>query len=326
MRSARLIFALIACAASHVPTAAWADAAKEAAAHLERAEKLKEEGDWAAACPLYEKAYELARLPGALVRMAECAERAGEYDLALDRYAAAEELVREFPRSVKEISAKREALAAKLGVARITTAAPSPDGTQVKVGARVVPIARPIHVLIEVEHEACAEAPGYARSCRRFRVERGAPGGAGVTEVALAPMERGPRQAVPPGPVDAQPPPPPPPDGGRGPLFWGGVASVTIGGVGAVAAAATGAMILDLQAVADEGCADSERRTGCDRESLDAAELGGTLNVVNVVAWGVAIAGLGAGIPMMVVGGGDSGGAAWRLRPFHAGLSIETEL
>jgi hypothetical protein len=101
------------------------------------------------------------------------------------------------------------------------------------------------------------------------------------------------------------------------------VATITVGGVAVLGIAITGGVVLHLQGKADDGCQNPEARTGCSGESLDAAELGKTMNIVNAVFWGVGIAGLGAGIPMMIVGDGDGGTAAVRVRTFHAGLAIE---
>ncbi len=293
---------------------AHADAAAEAAALLEQAEAKKEKGDWAAACPLYQRAYDKGRQPGALLRLAECAERQGDYALALERYEKVGKMVQDYPQSLAEVTAKQRAVEAKVGRAVLRLAPEAPPGTRLTLDGKPEQHDKVVIVVAASEHEACAEADGRQKLCRRFRAPAGQ-----TTEVGpLAPAAAAPVRA----PDDVATPPPPE---GRGALFWAGVASTTVGGVGVIGIAVTGGLSLHLQAKADDGCADRARRTGCNQESLDAAELGKTMNIVNAISWGVGIAGLGAGIPMMIVGDGDSsGGAVVRLRTFHAGLAIES--
>lgn len=88
-----------------------------------------------------------------------------------------------------------------------------------------------------------------------------------------------------------------------------GVSVLGVGVGGIVGAAVTGALILDAQATAESaGCVSVEEPDSgfsCPASAVDgrdAVETGASLVPVNYVMWGIAIAGVGAGIPLIIAG------------------------
>ncbi len=78
-----------------------------------------------------------------------------------------------------------------------------------------------------------------------------------------------------------------------------GLALLGVGGLGLVTAGITGGLVVSANAEVEKFCG-GERCTT--KDSYDAAQTGKTLLVVNTVAWGVGIAGAGAGALLLFLG------------------------
>jgi len=111
----------------------------------------------------------------------------------------------------------------------------------------------------------------------------------------------------------------PRPDEPSDALWIGGWIAFSVGAGGVVGAAITGGLILQARDEALESCSNQEERTGC--TNLEAAERGRDLFVPNALMWGVAIAGVGAAIPMLVVGDNQRKVQA-RVEPRVGGASV----
>jgi hypothetical protein len=86
-------------------------------------------------------------------------------------------------------------------------------------------------------------------------------------------------------------------------------AGLVIGGVGVaslIAAAVTGGLVLGERSTIDGEC-DEGART-CSQAGLDAIDSQDTLAVVNTVALGVGLVGVGVGLTLFLVGGEDDAG------------------
>jgi hypothetical protein len=105
--------------------------------------------------------------------------------------------------------------------------------------------------------------------------------------------------------------------GSRG-MVYGGVASLSIGGLGAIGFVVTGALSLSKDAELDEHC--NEDRTDCMKlgdvgAAQDIADAGQALNIANIVTLVVGVVGVGVGVPLVIVGASRSRRATTLVAP-----------
>lgn len=99
--------------------------ADEASDLFERGRTQKEAGDLAAACKSFEKSYELERAAGTALNLAECEERAGNWEYALELYEGAALVFAQSDRAESAVFARKRA--AKLREAHAPKPLETPD-------------------------------------------------------------------------------------------------------------------------------------------------------------------------------------------------------
>ncbi len=260
--------------------------AQEVGDLLGEADALWGRDDFAAACLLYARAHQ--RDPthrGALNRHAECKEKEGELLVALS--LTRELLGRELgPQSRQTVEEREKRLLARL--ARIVVDAPGSLGCRVRDERTTDTVVLPGLVQVCCSFEAgeqCREVSAEAGKSQRVELRS-----TNATRDEVRTPPRIPRAQEEPAGVD---------DG----LLYGGIASTAIGAAGLVVAAVTGGLVLEQQAIFDEGC-----ETGrCSQDALDAAD---TLNALNLTGFIVGGVGLAVGIPLIAVGSSQGSSSA----------------
>jgi len=271
----------------------------------------------AEACPKLAESHRLDPGTGVLLYLGDCYA-------AIDKTASAWAAYQEaLPRAKSEGNAVRQQ-AAEAGIAAMTPrllkvqvevpAASRVEGLQVRRdGVELQPAAWGSAIPLDPgEHVVAASAPGKQPFRAVVTLTEGTSPPVTTVTVALvdtagAAEPAPPVAPPPPAAVPVAPGPEPPGDEGDG-LTGMQTTGLILGGVGVAAvvvAAITGVMVLGERSTIDDEC-DETART-CSQAGLDAIDSQDTLGVVNTVAWGVGIAGLGAGLVLFLVGGDDEG-------------------
>jgi hypothetical protein len=286
----------------------WAEAQPRDPAAAEtlfqEARALAKDGHYAEACPKFAESHRLDPGTGVLLFLGDCYLQIGKTASAWAAYQEA------LPRAKSEGKAARVE-AAERGIAAVTP-------RLVKLTVVVPPTSRVDGLEIRRDGVVMSEAswgtavpvdPG------KHRVEARAPGREPFSvEITIEDGGASPSVQVPTLPPSSSPPPPQPPraiappPASRGTPPEEGMSSVRIAGfaVGAVGVAAvvvaavTGGVVLAKRKVIDEHCNEDKR---CDDDGLEAASSAKTIAIVNTVAWGAGIAGVGVGLVLVLAGG-----------------------
>lgn len=297
LRAALGALALAICALAICAPAAAAEPAGDARKEAERlfleARAALEQGRRDEACAAFRRSLELAEVANTVFNVARCDEQDGRLLPALRGWERGLALVP--PNDERAAAARARAVELEQRIPRLTVTLP-PDAPP---GARVLLDGAPLDAsalgaptpLPVGDHTVVAEAPG--REPRKLPVTL-AEGDRQSVLISFGPEQRA---GAPP------PPPPPPPDAGNTRRTLGFV----LGGVGLAglaAAGVTGGLLLARDAEIKDLCPEPGR---CSQGGLDTIDGSKPLLVVNAIAWGVGIAGLGAGAALLITsGGGDA--------------------
>jgi hypothetical protein len=245
-----------------------------------RAETLFNEGraavlanDYATACPKFEESLKLARRAGTLFNLAQCEEHEGRLVTAVLYYK--EGIVVLEPGDPRLAPSKKQLadIAPRVPHLTIKVASSLPTGGRVTLDGREVEALDVEFATNPGKHEIKVLAPKYADGSMQIEIAEAAH----ETVTVKAGLRL---------------PDPPPPTNVLNPKRIAAIAAFGVGGLGFVTAAITGGLVVSTNASVQKGCPNLVCTTAT---GYEASRLGSTLLVVNTVAWGVGIAGAGAG-------------------------------
>lgn len=278
-----------------VPEVSPADEAEE---RREQAQKLfvkgneaLDKGDVVSGCTLMRESLEMFAVPNSLFKVAQCNEGEGKLLAAREHWDRGLSLLDATDKRVPFVKQSLEAVTARLPRLRIIVPVNQP-AAEVSLNGNVLAADR-LNALIEVD-------PGkqvVVVKCEGYEDNR--------VEVVLKEKERtevtaviGSKRSGGVGPVptaSSTAPPPPPPASG---LRVGGFVALGVGVAGAIGAGVTGGLIVSHDGDVRNEC---RARTCSDKTSEDAKKSVTSLLPVNAAMWGVGIAGVGAGVVLLVL-------------------------
>jgi hypothetical protein len=255
-------------------------------------------GRYAEACPKFAESLRLDPALGTLLNLAECEEHDGKVASAWEHWRQGLDRLPAGDPRIAMAQQHFSALEPRLPRLTLQLAAGAPDDTRVlrdgvELGRATFGIALPVdpgdHVLtiLAANHEA-ATKPVHLDAAQSLTVQV-EPGALGATP--------------PPAPMEAVPPPPSVTPSAHESSNGLRTAGWVVGGVGIasfVGAAVTGILIVGDKSTANTDCTPEP----CTHPGVSAVDGGKTLLAVNAVTWALGIAGVGAGVTMILVGGG----------------------
>lgn len=272
---------------------------------------LYEEGRYAEALELFERAEELHHAPTLVLYIARSHDKLGRLMAALGFYRKllAEELPENAPDQFEKARAAAHAevdlLIPRIPTVKVLVSAPAGTTAGVTIDGREIPRARWARIELDPgDHTFEAKALGMRTATENVLVPEGA-----RAEVTLALT-----------PVPAEPPPPPRPVAEPLPLFpaWIGLGA---GGAALVVGAVTGGLHLAEARDLESRCRPDNRCPAADREAADDAQRLATISTVTFIVGGVLSAASAAYAIAVVVSDDDTvafgvtpAGAALRLR------------
>jgi hypothetical protein len=270
--------------------------------------QLADSGDCKGAIEKLSRAESLYHAPSILGRLGECQVMVGQIVLGTENLnrVAREELAPTAPKAFRDAKERAKTVlnTALPKIARLTVKVDPADAKpQVTVAGAPIPAA-----LIGVErptdpgtHEVVISAPGYLEQHKSVTLAEG-----GSQELAIV-LEKDPNAAAAAAPPPPPPPvvvaPPPAPAADTAPKRNNTLAYVAlgVGGAGLVVGGITGFLALgkkgDLEGCKEERCPTSQKDT------LDSAK---TMATVSTVGFAVGFVGVGAGVVLLLTGGGAS--------------------
>ncbi len=283
--SLRRILAIAAVLAAMSPRAASAQSAADA----DRAEKLFTEasalaaaGKYAEACPMLEESQHLDGGLGTQYNLALCFEKLGKLGSAWRNYRGVARLAHQTGKTGREEVALQKMEQLRRQVPHLAITARDPDVTLKVDGDRVDRDAWGFYAVDPGEHVVEATAPAKQPWKLRLTVEGARSGGEGTeTTLVVPPLQAaaGETRVV---TVTKET---------TNPRRTLGLVIGSVGIVGLGAGLVTGIALLNDKSIADDRC-----RPVCgDPSARDAVATGKTLIPINVIAWGVGIAGVAAG-------------------------------
>jgi hypothetical protein len=275
--------------------------------------KMADAGDCKGAIEKLSRAESLYHAPSILGRLGECQVNVGQIVLGTENLnrVVREQLAPNAPKAFRDAQERAKGVlnAALPKIARLTVKVePADAAPQVTVSGTPIPPA-----LIGVErptdpgaHEVVVSAPGYLAQKSVVTLPEG-----GMQEISLK-LEKDPSVAMattpPPAPAEpvvAEPPPAPPVDAPAKKSNTLAYVALGVGGAGLVVGGITGFLALgkknDLTDCVAERCPSSQRDT------LDSAR---TMATVSTVGFAVGLAGVGAGVILLLAGNNNSDSAA----------------
>jgi hypothetical protein len=281
--------ALVSCLTATVPASAQDAAASRAEQLFVDGRDARDRGDHATACSKFGESLALVKRASTLVNLAICAEKLGKLTAAM---AYANEALAMLPATDERVATAKEVLErATQRVATVTLALPggapadvrvTVDGTAIAASALASPV-----TLDPGEHELLVSAAGRADAKQKVTLAEGQ-----RMDVALAVGAPTPRAA----PVPSDQPPSRRIAGDEFPRRTIGWVIGGVGVAGLVGAGVTGGILLANDATISDNC----KNAVCNQDGLDAVESSDTLFIVNYVAWGVGIVGVGAGLVLVL--------------------------
>lgn len=279
--------------------------ADEAEERREQAQKLfvkgneaLDKGDVVSGCALMRESLERFAVPNSLFKVAQCNEGEGKLLAAREHWERGLSLLDAPDKRVPFVKQSLEAVTARIPRLRIIVPVNQP-AAEVSLNGTTLAADR-LNALIEVD-------PG-----KQVVVVKREGHEDNRVEVVLKEKERtevtaalGPKRSGGVGPVPtvsntAPPPPPPPPASG---LRVGGFVALGVGVAGAIGAGVTGGLIVSHDGDVLDEC---RTRTCSDKTSEDAKNSVRSLLPVNAAMWGVGIAGVGAGVVLLVLASKNS--------------------
>jgi hypothetical protein len=261
------------------------------------AKALLDAGKVAEACAKLAESHRLDPKPGTILNLASCHEKQGKTASAWAAYSEAAAMAARAGQAEREDYARQQAAAMEARLSRVRVDVVNPPA-----GLAVTLDGRPLSAAVwgtaipvdPGEHALEATAPGYRRWTTRV-VATAAPGTLpvqvpGLEAEAIAPPPPPPLVIAPPPPVPVAPPPDP--SGRR-------VAGYVVGGVGlagVVVGSIFGVRTFSKKSEGDAHC----KGTPCDRTGLELQDQAATSATISTVAFVVGLAGVGAGIALVV--------------------------
>lgn len=245
-----------------------------------RAEELFNEGraavkanDYATACPKFEASLKLARRAGTLFNLAQCEEHEGRLVTAVALYK--EGIVVLEPGDLRLAPSKQQLAIVEPRLPYLTVKLGSaiPKGGRVTLDGREIEKVDVEFAVNPGKHELRVLAPKYADGVLPFEIAESAHETKTVAIGARLPEPPPPPYVVPTQRIVA-------------------IAALGVGGLGFISAAITGGLLVSTKNQIAQECP----RSVCTTAAGYAASLQGkSLLIANTVAWGVGIAGAGAG-------------------------------
>ncbi len=283
-------FAALALAAPPRAHAQQAGTPEDAARLFKEGVDAQTRGDSKLACAKFRGSLAFALMPNTLFKIAQCEEQEGHLVAALRRW---EQGLGMLPEGDNRLAVARERAAAidrRVPKVRLKLPADAPPKTRVLVdGTEIQSLEKPLD-LDTGERTIVVEAPGHKPERLSIVLVEG---DQKDIEISLSPLSSssGPKKVAPP------PPPPPPSSGGLGRTL--GFIAGGVGIAGFVTAGVTGGILLARDAQIRENCS-----TRCSPAGWEAVQSTGPLFTANTVGFIVGIAGVGAGLALILTSGG----------------------
>jgi hypothetical protein len=295
--------------------------ARPAAADAVTAEALFQQGreamqnqDYETACARFAESNHLETAAGTLMNLATCEEKLGRVASAWQHWREAIDLL---PADDNRISFARQRLTELKprlpGLTLVAPPNPPPEMVVLRDGIELGSGGLGVELPVDPgSHQIIVKAKGYEDwSIDLSLAER---------ETQTIALEVGPKAP--------EPPPAPPPRGAPGPeaddwmkskRTWGFIAG-GVGVAGVVGAVGSYLAMLSADSKMNNNCNPTTKE--CNAVGMDARESGKTWMTVNYVAWGVAVAGLGAGAFLVITDLQDDAEQSVGLAPLPAGASL----
>lgn len=283
---------------------AYADEAEERKSEAQRlfmaGQAALEKGDNPTACSLMRQSLGLFAVANSLFNVAKCDEADGKLLLALEHWRRGLSLIDPTDKRTPVVQKSIDALEAR--IPRIQLVIP--------------PKSRPLAVFLDDEEvsEEKLQAPIFVEPGKHvFVVHKAGRKDKRIelllnekerTEVVAEPGESdGSVPALPTASASVTPPPPPPPSGSG--LRTGGFVALGVGGVGLIGAITTGAVVLSNRSAIQEACPDGQCKGAVPDDIQTRSDSQKALVPLNGLFWGLGIAGVGAGVAMLVLSSGS---------------------
>jgi len=285
------------------PAAAEDPATAQAQSLFAEGRTALEKGDYATACAKFHQSLAVVKRASTLLNLGQCEQELGKLVSSAEHWRAG---IAALPAGDERIAPSKEraaAVEARIPHLTVKLSAPGPAGTRVEVDGAAAP-ADALGAGIPVDpgrHTVVLLVPGAAD--QRSTLDIGEKESRTVSfsiDAAAAPK------------IDA--PAPAPASKGSG-MRTAGFALLGVGAAGVIVAAATGAVLVGKHSSIDTDCPNQV----CNPAGRSLINGLGPLNAVNAVGWGLAIAGVAAGIPLVVIGGKGQAQATVGTAPLPGG-------
>lgn len=252
------------------------DARAQAEALFNAGRAAVAKNDYATACPKFEESLKLARRAGTLFNLAQCEEHEGRLVTAVQYYK--EGIVVLEPDDPRLAPSKKQLqlIEPRVPHLTVTLASPLPPGGRVTLDGREVASLNVEFAVNPGKHELTVLAPKFADAAQTFEIAE--------SERVSISVEVGPRLPDPPTKTITV--------NALSPQRIGAIAAFGVGGLGVIGAAITGGLLVSAKSRVDEGCPNAQCTTAA---GYEASQQGKPLLVVNTIAWGLGLAGAGAG-------------------------------
>jgi hypothetical protein len=285
-------------------------ASAQTASDSDRAEKLfteasalVEQGNYAEACPKFAQSQELDPALGTQYNLALCYEQIGQLGSAWRNFAAVARLAHEAGKAGRE-KASREKMAALRERAPHLVISVVENDITIKVDGEIAEPSTWSYYPVDPGQHTIDVTASAREPWKTTKMVTGSAGSTLIVNVPKLVSLTGGAQVVTEAPSSA--------------LHTVGFVIGGIGIAGVAAAVVTGILILDDKSTADASC----KPTCVDQAGRDAVNRGTTLLPINAVAWGVGLAGLGAGIIMVLIKPSRPTAAAAWLAPTFGGVTL----
>lgn len=252
------------------------------------AERLFNEGreavkaeDYKTACPKFEASLKLARRAGTLFNLAQCEEHEGRLVTAVQYYK--EGIVVLEPGDPRLAPSKKQLanIEPRMPYLTVTIQGTLPANGRVTLDGREIEVIGKEFAVNPGKHELRALAPKYADGVVEFEIEEFKKEAKTIS-------------------IGARLPDPPVRIKDLGPKRIAIIAAYGVGGLGVIGAAVTGGFVVSRYQLAETQCPNRQCKT---LEANVKTEQGKGLLVGNTIAWGMAIAGAGAGTFLLLYKG-----------------------
>lgn len=286
--STGLIVLSLAFAVASAPATAVAQSVEEQARRsFEQGLAAEQTGRSVEACESFRKSLGLVREIGPLLKVKDCDVR--ERKLVSAR-AALEELIKRWPgqdADLEQLKAELQVVIQRTPRLTVTSAPSAPAGIRVRLDGRSIALPQTELPVDPGDHEILVELPQRPIEGLTITIQE--------SERKSISVPAPPAWNGEPKPVG--PRPPPAQDDGLSGLAIGGIVAGSVGVLGFVGAAITGALVLGKQSEFEDCQAGTPN--GCDPVALK--DEGDTLLVANGVLFGVGILGVGLGATLLIV-------------------------